>query len=209
LAGCANDQRVTFRFLFKDVQGFAIGRQAFPLPDGIKSQPLVLAEQLPVGGPDFSRLGGGRSVIAQKLWVIFVVNETQVLAIGCVRHGQTKALRDSPHFRFSQFTEGKDRPLQLTLSQVAEHIGLVFSQVTGAPEFKFTIRSLKYARIMTCCHVFSPMCVSKVDELSPLDGTVAENAWIGCFISQVACDERAHDLPLEGFASVHDVEWDS
>jgi len=107
LAGSANDQGVNCGLLFEHKKGFRKGWQAFTLPDGVKSQALVQTQQLPIKGSDLPGLGCSRRVLAQKLLVILVIHETQILAFGCLRDNQTQALGDSPHFRLSQFTQGQ------------------------------------------------------------------------------------------------------
>ncbi|MDQ1643937.1 MAG: tRNA-uridine 2-sulfurtransferase, partial [Cryptosporangiaceae bacterium] len=111
------------------VPGLAVGGgppepQAPPLPDRVGEGSVVAAEHLAGGGVD-DLARPLAEALAQETGRVAVGNETDVVAVRLVRHGQPPLGRLGPHLVLGRVTQREDRVGELRAGQDGEHVRLV------------------------------------------------------------------------------------
>ena len=132
----ANVQDVIVQVLVQRVPGSfgitldAADSKALPLPQRMEHQALVFADDLVIGGPDFTRLR--RQVLAQESSEVTLTDETDTGAVFFVKDIEPGSLSKFTDPRLFKLTHREQRFLQLLVTDRVQEITLVLVVIQAA-----------------------------------------------------------------------------
>src|SRR6185369_8552199 len=143
--------------------------EALALADREPGHASVLAQRPTCAINDRARTEDRGIAIPQKLTVIPIGNETDLLALGLVRGHQSEPTRVLPDLILGQVADRKARGRQLRLRERPQEVGLVLAQIAGAPQDQATIAWItRDARVVAGRHCSGVPCVGAREERAEL-----------------------------------------
>ena len=144
----------------------------------------------------------------QKIGIVTVGHEADLLGVGLVRDGEAGLLRDAADVVLAVAAEGHEGRGQLLLAEAAEHVGLVLGGVPGGFDGIAAAGEPHDVGIVACGDVVRLHDLRGVEHFVPLDGAVADDAGVGGLAVQIAGGKGVDDIAGKFARAVQGVVLD-
>ena len=171
---------VVFRIQGFDEKGFAVGdAETFSLSDGVERNSLMMSQYLAAFVEDFPRLQAGGVMGFDEGVIIIVGDKADFLTFPFLGHRQAKFGRQLPHLGLRVVTQGEMDMVNGFLSELVEHIGLVFLLVNGSGQTVLAAFVGQNAGVVAGGHALAAKTGGNISQFTELYVTVTKNTGVG------------------------------